>query len=188
MDLVLGHDRIRQTQIVKQADVVMLLALLWDEIPPEARAANFRYYAPRCSQGSSLSPATHALVAARLGDVVTGERYFRQAAGIDEEDTRRDAAAGVHMATQGGLWQAAVLGFGGLRPESDGLRLDPHLPTSWGELGFTVQWHSRRVRVALRGADHTLTAEMEYGPLPLALHVGEQRVTLQPGTPWTGRW
>src|SRR5262249_25160171 len=101
MDLVLGHDRIRQTQGVRQADVVMLLALRWDEIPPEARAANFRYYAPRCSQGSSLSPATHALVAARLGDVVTAERYFRQSAGIDEEDTRRDAAAGVHMATQG---------------------------------------------------------------------------------------
>ncbi|HEV2458029.1 MAG TPA: hypothetical protein VGS80_06655, partial [Ktedonobacterales bacterium] len=125
LDLVLGQERIRRTQVVKQADVVMLLTLLWDTFTPEVRAANFAYYAPRTSQGSSLSPAIHALVAARLGDVATAEGYFRQAAEIDERDIRRDTSLGVHIATQGGIWQAAVLGFAGLSPCADGLRLDP---------------------------------------------------------------
>jgi trehalose/maltose hydrolase-like predicted phosphorylase len=187
MDLVLGHERIRQTQIVKQADVVLLLALLWEEMAPAVRAANFQYYAPRCSQGSSLSPATHALVAAWLGDVVTAERYFRQAAEIDEKDARRDEAAGVHMATQGGLWQAAVLGFAGLRPRPDGLRLDPHLPTSWQGLRFAVRWRGRRVQLALRNEGHALTATLEEGP-SLALALGDQYIALQPGAAWTGTW
>ncbi len=211
MDLVLGHERVRQTQISKQPDVVMLLALLWDRIPPQARAANFAYYAPRCSHGSSLSTGIHALVAARLGHVEAAERYFRRAAEIDGRDTRRDASAGVHMATQGSIWQATVLGYAGLQPAStsapaiggapsagsafsastgpsgEGLRLDPHLPPSWQELRFAVRYRGRRVRLALRGADRTLTATLEQGP-PLPITLGEQRAALQPGTPWTARW
>src|SRR5262249_50254847 len=80
IDLALGQQRTSRSQVVKQADVVMLLALLWDTITPQVRSANFKYYAPRCSQGSSLSPAIHALVAARLGDISTAEDYFRWAA------------------------------------------------------------------------------------------------------------
>src|SRR5262249_53951915 len=67
MDGLLGRARTQASQVVKQADVVALIALLWDELSPEARRANFLYYEPRTSHGSSLSPGTHALVAARLG-------------------------------------------------------------------------------------------------------------------------
>ncbi|MBS1151905.1 MAG: Maltose phosphorylase, partial [Myxococcaceae bacterium] len=48
--------RVRRSQLVKQADVVMLIHLLWDRFSPEVRAANFRYYEPRTDHGSSLSP------------------------------------------------------------------------------------------------------------------------------------
>jgi trehalose/maltose hydrolase-like predicted phosphorylase len=188
IDLVLGQERTQRSQIVKQADVVMLLALLWDAFTPQARAANFAYYAPRCSQGSSLSPAVHALVAARLGDVATAEGYLRWAAEIDERDIRRDTSLGVHIATQGGVWQAVVLGFAGLSPRPNGLRLDPHVPPRWSALAFAAQWHGRRVRVTLQPGTRTMSAVLEQGP-SLVLALGDQlEHTLQPGAQWTARW
>ena len=115
MDVLLGRERIQRSKIIKQPDVVMLVHLLWDRMPPEVRKANFEYYEPRCGHGSSLSPAIHALVAARLGETALAERYFRQAAEIDLADNMGNAAGGVHAAALGGLWQAAVFGFAGLR-------------------------------------------------------------------------
>src|SRR5690606_28478484 len=61
IDMLLGRARTQACQVVKQADVVQLMALLWDEIPPAARRENFLYYEPRTAHGSSLSPGTHAL-------------------------------------------------------------------------------------------------------------------------------
>src|SRR5581483_7611966 len=60
VELVLGTERTRHSQVVKQADVVMMLALLWDRFTPEERLANFRHYEPLSSHDSSLSPAVHA--------------------------------------------------------------------------------------------------------------------------------
>jgi trehalose/maltose hydrolase-like predicted phosphorylase len=55
IDVMIGRGRTRQSQVVKQADVVALIALLPDEFPSAAAKANFRYYEPRCAHGSSLS-------------------------------------------------------------------------------------------------------------------------------------
>ncbi|HEY8370746.1 MAG TPA: glycoside hydrolase family 65, partial [Thermodesulfobacteriota bacterium] len=121
IDVCLGRERTRRSQVIKQADVVALQVLLWDSFPREVHEANFRYYEPRTAHGSSLSPAFHALAAARLGDTVLAERYFRQAVEIDLAERMSSAAGGVHMATLGGLWQAAVLGAAGMRLTEDGL-------------------------------------------------------------------
>ncbi|MBI4497223.1 MAG: glycoside hydrolase family 65 protein [Chloroflexi bacterium] len=149
MDVLLGRERTQRSQVIKQADIVLLLALLWDRFPPQVRAANFQYYEPRTGHGSSLSPAVHALVAARLGDVALAERYFRQTADIDLSNTMGNAAGGVHVGALGGLWQAAVCGFAGMRLRPDGLAFDPHLPPGWRSLRFPVQWRGRSVRVAV---------------------------------------
>ena len=187
VEVALGQEHISRSQLVKQTDVVMLLALLWDTFTPEVRAANFAYYAPRCSQGSSLSPAIHALVAAKLGEVSVAEGYFRWAAEIDERDTRRDTSLGVHIATQGGVWQAVVLGFAGVAPRADGLRLDPHLPPGWSALAFAAQWQGRRVRVTLRQETRAMTVVLEHGP-SMVLSLGNQEQSLEPGARWTAHW
>jgi len=80
MDVVLGHERVQTTQIVKQADVVMLLGLLPEEFDRRIHEQNFAYYEPRCGHGSSLSRAVHAVVAARLGQMELAERYFLETA------------------------------------------------------------------------------------------------------------
>lgn len=187
MDVLLGRERTQQSQVVKQADVVMLLALLWDRYSPAVRETNFRYYEPRCGHGSSLSPATHALVAARLGDVDLAEHYFRQAAAIDLDNTMGNTAGGVHIATLGGLWQAAVLGFGGLSLAANGLRLDPHLPRAWHALRFPVQWRGRLARIELGQEPPSLTATLERGG-SLRLEVGDLGHDLRAGEVWRCAW
>ena len=148
MDVLLGRPRTQRSQVVKQADVVMLLYLLWDRFPPAVREANFRYYEPRTGHGSSLSPAIHALVAARLGDMDLAARYLRQAAEIDLADNMGNASGGVHAAALGGLWQAVVFGFGGLHFTPAGPALDPRLPPGWHGLRFPVQWRGGLTRMS----------------------------------------
>ncbi len=125
----------------------MLMYVLWDRFPAAVREANFRYYEPRTGHGSSLSPSIHALVAARLGDMDTAARYFRQAAEIDLADNMGNASGGVHAAALGGLWQAAVFGFGGLHFGPDGPALDPRLPPGWRGLRFPIQWRGASLRL-----------------------------------------
>jgi len=157
-ELVVGVDRLRHTQIVKQADVLMLAHMLPEALPPGAADANFDYYEPRTCHGSSLSPAIHAAVAARVGALNEAMDYFRAAARLDLADHMGNAAKGVHIATMGGLWQAAVFGFGGVRPERDAIRVDPHLPPAWPKLAFPLRWRGTLI-------------DVEVTPTTLALHL-----------------
>lgn len=154
VDVILGRERVQRSQLIKQADVIMLLHLFPDAWPPEVCAANFRYYEPRCGHGSSLSPAIHALVAARLGDMELASRYYRQAATIDLADAMGNAAGGVHAAALGGLWQAVVFGFGGLQLSEDGPRTRPNLPPGWSGLSMEITWRGQRhaLRIPPAGA------------------------------------
>ncbi|MGZ6387794.1 MAG: glycoside hydrolase family 65 protein [Ktedonobacterales bacterium] len=145
IDLLLGSDRVAGSQILKQADVLMLLALLGEQYSAREWEANFRYYAPRCAQGSSLSPAVHADIAARIGDLAAAEAYLRQAMRIDLSDTLGTSAQGVHMGALGGLWNTIVFGFLGLKFNQDSLRIDPHLLPSWHRLSIPVRWRDRRL-------------------------------------------
>jgi trehalose/maltose hydrolase-like predicted phosphorylase len=149
MDTILGHERIQKTNIVKQADVVLATFLLWDEIGPDVRAANFRYYEPRTGHGSSLSPSVHALIAAQIGDKKSARSYLKQAAEIDLGNNMGNAAGGVHAAALGGLWQAIVFGFAGFRTQFDGVSLAPNLLSHWRRLSFPVQWRGRNLRVCI---------------------------------------
>jgi len=156
---VLGRERVHRSQVIKQADVVMLMHVLGDVFPRDVVVANYRYYEPRTSHGSSLSPAVHAVVAARAGLAEEALSYFRMTASIDLDDRMGNAAQGIHMAAAAGLWQAAVFGFGGVRPEGDCLRIDPHLPDSWSRLAFPFTW--RGAEVCVRAARSQLEIELD---------------------------
>ena len=75
MDVILGHARILQTNVVKQADVVMALHLLWNDFPAEVRAANFRYYEPHRTR--QLFESLHSRPFCRqAGRSVPGRKIF----------------------------------------------------------------------------------------------------------------
>jgi len=169
-EMVVGVDRLRHTQIVKQADVVMLAHMLPEVLPSGAAKANFDYYEPRTCHGSSLSPAIHAAVAARIGALDEAMDYFRAAARLDLADHMGNAAKGVHIATMGGVWQAAVFGFGGVRPERDFVRIDPHLPPAWEKLSFPVRWRGTLLDVEV--TPETLVLHLD-GPATVAVGNGE---------------
>lgn len=173
MDVKLGWAELQKVQVLKQADVVMLMFLLWDQIAPEVRAANFRFYEPRTAHDSSLSPSSHALVAARLGDLELADRYLRQAARIDLDFTRKGwagATGGVHIAALGGIWQALTYGFLGMRPNDEGLRFEPHIPAHWRELRVPLRWRGSQLRAVARPGAIAITVEAGD---PVALAVGE---------------
>jgi trehalose/maltose hydrolase-like predicted phosphorylase len=160
MDVLLGWSALTRSQIIKQADVMMLLFLLGDEYPHRVHEANFRFYEPRTSHDSSLSPSFHALAAARLGDLQTAERYFERAAKLDLDFAHGvTAAGGVHIAALGGMWHALLFGFGGMFIGKEGPRFEPHVPEDWRTMRFPVRWRGSQLRVAATGN----TAEVTTG-------------------------
>jgi trehalose/maltose hydrolase-like predicted phosphorylase len=170
MDVVLGRERTQNSQVIKQADVVALLALLPEEFAGDTAAANFRYYAPRCGHGSSLSAAMHGLVAARLGCSELALRYFRQAASIDLSDVHVAMDGGVHIAALGGVWMTAVFGFVGLALHEHAIAVDPQLPEGWHSLTFAVQWRRRRLTIRIDQTKQLVEASLADGE-PMALLV-----------------
>jgi kojibiose phosphorylase len=178
LDVKLGWEALQRLQALKQADVVMLLFLLWDDFEPDVRAANFRFYEPRTTHDSSLSPSIHALVAARLGDLPLADSYLRRAVRIDLDFARKGwagASGGVHIAALGGIWQALAFGFAGFYPDEEGLRFRPQVPARWGELRLPLQWRGRLLRIVAR-AHGPVEITLEQGaPLQVAIHDGAWR-------------
>jgi trehalose/maltose hydrolase-like predicted phosphorylase len=178
VEVLLGQERLQKSQIAKQADVVALLALLPDEFPGNAPERNFRYYEPRCSHRSSLSPAMHGLVAARLGDTEMALRFFQQTAVIDLGDAHGPADEGIHIAALGGLWMLTVFGFAGLSVRDDGLALEPRLPDGWQRLAFRIQWRGRRVQFSIDQITNKVTATLETGE-PMIVELNRERRELR---------
>jgi trehalose/maltose hydrolase-like predicted phosphorylase len=172
MDVVIGRERTKASQIVKQADVVALIALLPGEFNNGMAEANFRFYEPRCSHGSSLSPAMHALVAARIGDSKMALKYLHTIADCDPDP---NSAGGVRIAGLGGVWQAVVHGFAGLELASDIPGIDPKLPPEWKSLSFRACWRGRSI--AFRIADGRATATLISGE-PMDVRIAETIETL----------
>ncbi|MBW4509097.1 MAG: beta-phosphoglucomutase [Scytonematopsis contorta HA4267-MV1] len=146
MQLILGIEEANKRQVLKQPDVLMLLYLMREsqEFPYslEILEKNWDYYAPRTdvTYGSSLGPAIHAILASDLNKTTEAYELFMQAAMVDVEDARGNANEGIHGASAGGIWQAAVFGFGGIKFTEDGPVATPHLPPGWRRLKFKIHW------------------------------------------------
>jgi trehalose/maltose hydrolase-like predicted phosphorylase len=157
--LLLGSERVRRSQILKQADVLMLHHLVPDEVVPGSLEPNLRYYEPRTAHGSSLSPGIHAALFARAHDDERALDALRLAARMDLDDLTGSTASGLHLATMGSLWQALAWGFAGVRPGGSHLELDPHLPSAWGALELCLVFRGSRVRVRIEHGRLLVTAD-----------------------------
>jgi alpha,alpha-trehalose phosphorylase len=140
-------DRINRLKLIKQADVLMLPHLFPEAFPPDVLAANYRYYEPITDHGSSLSPAIHAALAARLGLREDAERYWRQSLWLDLSNVMGNSTLGVHLACMGGTWQALVFGFLGVRFADTGPAANPEagarLPEKWRSVSLELLWRGR---------------------------------------------
>ena len=140
-----GIEGCNQTKVLKQPDVLMLLYLMRDEFEQAQVRVNYEYYTPRTdhSFGSSLGPSTQAIIACELGDSQAAFEYFMRAARADLKDVRGNAGDGIHGASAGGIWQAVVFGFAGLRLLVDRWEIQPCLPAHWKRLSFHFIHHGQ---------------------------------------------
>ena len=139
-------------QIIKQADVIALMALLPERFTDRQAAANWAYYEPRTEHGSSLSACMYALTACRIGRLDEAWDLFLKTAQIDVLGGGKQWAGeiyigGTHPASNGGAWMIAALGFAGLRMRAGKLTVDPHLPRQITRLSFPVTAGSERYRI-----------------------------------------
>jgi trehalose/maltose hydrolase-like predicted phosphorylase len=146
-DLLLGRERTGQAQVIKQADVLMLHHLLPDEVAPDSLRPNLEFYEPRTAHGSSLSPAIHAGLLARDRRYDAAVEWLNVAARMDLDDLTGSTAGGLHLATMGGLWQALVFGFAGVRARREHLLVDPRLPPHWRSLSVGLRYRGEPLRL-----------------------------------------
>ncbi len=148
---ILGMEEVQQYQIVKQADVLMLLTVLNHKFDLQTKRANWEYYYPITDHdyGSSLTPALHTILACELGLVDIAYSLFMKGALVDLENSRGNTPEGIHDACSGAVWQALVLGFAGLRLTDDGYTTSPHWPDGWTRLAFTFFHKGKRLTIDL---------------------------------------
>lgn len=146
-----SQERLYRSKCLKQADVLMLMALLPHEFSNAEVAAAWRAYVPYTTHDSSLSPGAHALVALRLGLHEEAWAFWQRGKGLDLDVWHGGAAEGIHIAACGAMWQMAVYGFAGVKSamETDVLTIGPRLPAQWAALRFPLYWRGSRVRVEI---------------------------------------
>ncbi len=152
LQVILGIEGANQSQVLKQADVIMLLCLFRDQFDQRTWQANWDAYMPLTDHkyGSSLGPSFHAWAACEIQRPDEAYEHFMLAAVADLRNPRGNAEDGIHAASAGGVWQAVVFGFAGLRQEQGTFSLRPQLPQHWQRLAFQFSYRGVQKKVDIR--------------------------------------
>lgn len=142
------------TQIIKQADVILLLNQFKDEYSNQVKKANWEYYEPRTEHGSSLSTCMYSILAAHLRKIDWAYEYFMKTATIDLEGKYKQYVGtlyigGTHPAANGGTWMAAMFGFAGLSFKNGKPLVNPKLPKKWKSMKFNIQIKGKRYSIEI---------------------------------------
>lgn len=149
-----GNGLATTTRILKQADVVMMLNVFRAQYDSQVKKANWVYYEPYTEHGSSLSACAYAIVAAEIGMTEWAYKYFMKTATVDiTRNTKQYLGSlyigGTHPAANGGSWNTAIFGFGGVSYDGDTLDISPRLPEHWNSLQFNLLWQGVRLNIVI---------------------------------------
>ncbi len=164
LQVILGIEGANESQVLKQADVIMLLCLFRDQFDQRTWQANWDAYMPITDHkyGSSLGPSFHAWAACEMQRPDEAYEHFMLAAQADLRNPRGNAGDGVHAASAGGVWQAIAFGFAGLRQEQEIISLQPQLPQHWQRIAFTFSYRGAQKKVDIRrDAEGRVIAKIE---------------------------
>ena len=176
-EILLDYSRqeVNEMQILKQADVVMLLYLFPELVPIDVVRKNLTYYEERTIHDSSLSKAIHAIVAMRSNDMKLAYRFFQEASLIDLGSNRRSSDEGIHAASLGALW-LAVFEFMNITIDNNNLKVNPNLPEEWTELVFPLQYLGRRLEIT---ATHGFTKIVKLSGPSISIEINGELHTLE---------
>jgi trehalose/maltose hydrolase-like predicted phosphorylase len=143
-----------QTQIIKQADVIAMMALFPERFTTLSVERNWDYYEPRTEHGSSLSACMYGLTACRINRPDVAWKYFLKSATIDINGGGKQWAGkiyigGTHPAANGGAWIIATYGFAGLIVRDGEITLSPCLPSKVKLLRFPLTVKGKRAVVTV---------------------------------------
>jgi kojibiose phosphorylase len=162
---------IARTQLIKQADVLLMMLLFPHSFTMAEKKANYDYYEPRTAHKSSLSHCTHAMLGLAVSERANAYRYFMKTALFDLENLHNNTELGIHAASVGGSWQTVIHGFAGLTLKSDRIVLNPWLPKKWEQLSFRVKWRERLVHLDINHREVTIKIEAATDmTLPCTIH------------------
>ena len=146
------------TQVIKQADVVAMLAMLPNEFSDATKRANLKYYEPRTEHGSSLSACMYSLLSCKTGDAEFAYPFFLKSAEADLHAGGKEWAGliyigGTHPASEGGAWMVAVFGFAGLEIKDGEIVCNPHLPKTWKSIKFKISYKGSVYKIEINGSE-----------------------------------
>ena len=142
------------TQIIKQADTVVMLNHFSDEYDSQILSANYDYYNPRTEHGSSLSACMYGLLACKIGRTSAALEFFKKTSLVDITGNSKQWAGlvyigGTHPAAQGGSWMMVVLGFCGLSFKNKKIHIKPQLPENWKKVSFTANAMGEKYKITV---------------------------------------
>ncbi|BBI34902.1 glycosyl hydrolase family 65 protein [Cohnella abietis] len=184
-----GNGLATTTQILKQADVVLMLHLFKSRYSHEVKKANWEYYEPRTEHGSSLSSCIYALVASDIGYADWAYNYFLRTATIDLTGESKQYVGtlyigGTHPAANGGAWMAAILGFAGVHLNRGVVILNPSLPERWQSIAFSIHVSGQKFQITVSDTEAHIRSD-EVNALEQSFRLGLQTIKLEPGSSHT---
>ncbi len=137
----ISYDRLQRYQVLKQADVLMYMALFPKEFTRNQLLAAWNYYEPKTLHDSTLSFGIHAMLAARLNITDKAWSYFLKSLFLDLKNVMKNTQKeGIHTAALGASWQALIYGFAGVWADSQGISCNPNLPKEIRKMKFKIHY------------------------------------------------
>ncbi|MGN8646611.1 glycoside hydrolase family 65 protein [Gracilibacillus sp. HCP3S3_G5_1] len=148
--ILLDYSRaeVNEMQILKQADVVMLLYLFPELFEKDTILKNFKYYEDRTIHDSSLSKAIHAIVAMRCNEKDLAYTLFQEACLIDLGPNPHSSDEGIHAASLGSIW-LSVFSFLNVSFGDEEITLNPTIPDTWTSVTFPLHYRGRSIKITV---------------------------------------
>lgn len=158
-----SREEVVNMQVLKQADVVMLLNLFPKLFDEEIVKKNVLFYENRTIHDSSLSYCAHAQACAAIGAMDLAWEFFRKCLVVDINENPHDSTDGVHSASLGGIWNCLIFGFAGVHYEKGVLYLTPNLPKQWKTMEFYMYIEGVKVHFTVGREKIALTCDKQEG-------------------------
>ncbi len=167
-------------QVLKQADVILAMALMGHEFSDEARRHNLEFYTPLTTHDSTLSTCIYSIESSRMGKPEQAYRFFEETARMDIDNRHHNTEYGLHTACMAGAWMSIVMGFAGMEIKEDALHFAPHLPQGWDGYHYRILYKGHRMEMIVNAT--SVICQLLEGET-LTIHCYGDAFTLTPDTP-----